>query len=154
MMQKLGWETWGAHLLALTVWREARGEGMLGMTAVAWCLRNRVERPKWWGATYGEVCTKAWQISSMTDPHDRQLTTWPKASDASFADALRIVPDVINGNVAHPAPGADSYYDASIPAPKWATPETFVLQLGRLRFHNTDHDHEMDAAIQQLARHP
>jgi spore germination cell wall hydrolase CwlJ-like protein len=43
----------------------------------------------------------------------------------------------------NPVPGADGYYDISISPPKWATPETFVKQIGKLRFYNLDRDFEL-----------
>jgi spore germination cell wall hydrolase CwlJ-like protein len=138
------WKSWGIHLLALVAWREARGEGSQAMLAVGCCFRNRANNPKWWGTTLAEVLTKKWQVSSMTDPKDPQLSSWPKPSDPSFGEALRIAGAVDAGETS-PVRGADSYYDTSIAAPIWATPETFVGAIGRIRFHNTDHDHEMSS---------
>lgn len=137
----MNWSTWGAHLLALVLWREARGEGIPGMRAVALCMKNRVDNPKWWGATFADVCTKKWQISSMTDPRDRQLATWPTFNDVAFSDALGLADQALKGTLADLYPGADSYYDISIPAPKWATESNFIAAVGRLRLHNTDGDH-------------
>lgn len=128
--------------LALVTWREARGEGKECMTAVAHSIMNRVKNPKWWGTDVASVCTKKWQYSSMTDPNDRQLTTWP-ANDPWWESALQIAAGVIDGELANPAPGADSYYDLSIPAPKWADEKKFVKQVGRIKFYNLDDDHEL-----------
>jgi hypothetical protein len=54
---------------------------------------------------------------------------------------------VILGQLDNPMPGADSYYDSSIPAPKWAKYELFVGQISSphgnaLRFYDVDQDHE------------
>lgn len=48
-----------------TVWGEARGEGYVGRAAVAWVIRNRVDRypGAWWGKTYQDVCLHPWQFS-------------------------------------------------------------------------------------------
>lgn len=123
--------------LALTVWREARGESPEGKTGVAHCVMNRVKNPAWWGNDIMAVVFLAWQFSSLTDPHDPQLSKWPRRKDRSWAESLEVAAGVIAGTLKHPAPDADSYYDISIPAPRWATKETFVKQIGKLRFHNT-----------------
>jgi spore germination cell wall hydrolase CwlJ-like protein len=125
--------------MALVIWREARGESFEAQLAVGFSIMNRVENPKWWGSSVMEVVTKKWQYSSMTDPKDRQLTTWPK-EDSVWNKCLEAANSVILGIVKNPAPGADSYHDTSIQSPKWATKQNFVCQIGRLRFHNTDGD--------------
>jgi N-acetylmuramoyl-L-alanine amidase len=120
--------------LALVTWREARGEGRECMTAVAHSVMNRVENPKWWGKDVTSVVTKKWQYSSMTDPKDRQLTTWP-GLDPWWDMAL--------SKIGNPVPGADSYFDISIPNPVWATADKFVAQIGRIKFYNMDLDTEL-----------
>jgi spore germination cell wall hydrolase CwlJ-like protein len=131
--------------LALVVWREARGEPRECQAGVACSILNRVDRSSWWGKSILSVVTKKWQYSSMTDPHDRQLTTWPREGDPSWEACLQIAFGAIDGRIKSSWPCADSYYDVSIPAPTWATPETFVGQIGRIRFYNTDHDVEATA---------
>lgn len=129
---------------ALTVWREARGESAAAQSGVAHCIMNRVRRPSWWGRDIMSVVFKKWQFSSLTDPQDRQLTTWPRTDDPSWTMSLNITCAVLDGTLPNPVPGADSYYDTSIQAPYWATPETFVGQFGRIRFHNLDRDIEKE----------
>jgi spore germination cell wall hydrolase CwlJ-like protein len=104
-------------------------------------MKNRVDNPKWWGTTLAEVVCKKWQFSSMTDPKDHQLATWPTAADKEFAQALLVVDGVIWKKLPAQFPGADSYYDISIPEPAWAWKSIFLGQEGRLRFYNTDGDH-------------
>lgn len=133
---------------ALTVWREARGEGASGMKAVACSIRNRVRRPTWWGKSFYEVVTKKWQYSAMTATGDPQLSTWPRPDDPQFDQALWICSEVMADRLDSPVPGADSYFDLSIQAPSWATPDKFVGQVGRMRFFNMDRDIE---ARRQLA---
>lgn len=129
-------------MLALIVWREARGESREAQTGVAFSLMNRVARPSWWGNDVLSVAGKKWQYSSFTDPRDPQLTTWPKSGDDSWWACMDVAQAVIDGTVDNPVPGADSYYDISIKAPNWATPDMFVRQIGRLRFFNVDRDLE------------
>lgn len=134
--------------LALVVWREARGATPEAQIAVAHSIMNRVARPSWWGRTLDEVVTKRWQYSSMAAPGDPQLITWPRVSDSSWLAALGIAEGVLAGWIPNPFPGADSYHDTSIPAPKWATDAAFVGQVtsprgNALRFFNVDRDFEM-----------
>lgn len=131
--------------LALTLWREARGEPHAVKVGVACSILNRVVRPSWWGNDVLSVVTKRFQYSSLTDPHDPQLTTWPTWNDASWRECMEVAVDALAGKLMSPVPGADSYHDVSIAAPKWATPAMFVAQLGRIRFFNTDQDHEREA---------
>jgi spore germination cell wall hydrolase CwlJ-like protein len=128
--------------LALTVWREARGTPVSCRIAVAFSILNRVDRPSWWGNSITSVVFKKWQYSSLTDPRDPQLAKWPLLADPSWAECLQVAFDVINGTLKTSLPGSDSYHDVSIPAPKWATSETFVGQIGRIRFYDLDHDVE------------
>lgn len=128
--------------LALVTWREARGESLACRAAVACSIMNRVKRPAWWGNSIMSVVTKKWQYSSMTDPKDRQLVTWPAENDSSWVECLELCDDILSGKVSHPAPGADSYYDISIPAPYWAKEKNFVGQIGKIRFFNLDMDVE------------
>lgn len=128
--------------LALAIWREASGEPHAVRVAVACSILNRVDRPSWWGGTITEVLFKKWQYSSLTAPGDPNLVRWPSAGDLTWRESLQIARDVIEGLVTSPVPCADSYFDVSIAAPEWATPDRFVAQLGRVRFYNTDHDHE------------
>lgn len=134
--------------LALVIWREARGASSDAQTAVGWSVMNRVQRPGWWGKTLDEVVTKKWQYSSIAAPGDPQLILWPKLADPSWLAVLGIAHEILYGDSANNVfPGADSYYDSSIAAPKWATPETFCGSVtsphgNTLRFHDVDQDYE------------
>jgi len=128
--------------LALTVWREARGEPFHGKLGVAFSIMNRVKRPAWWGNDLQGVVFKRWQYSSMTDPKDPQVTKWPLSGDPAWQECLEVAEMAILGAIPSPVDGADSYFDLSIPAPKWANEENFVCAIGRLRFHDVDKDHE------------
>lgn len=128
--------------LALVIWREARGESYLCKTAVASSIMNRVSKPSWWGIDLMSVIFKKWQYSSMTDPKDKQLATWPQKYAVDWIECLQAASNAVDGISENLVPGADGYYDTSIPPPKWATPDTFVKQIGRLRFYNLDCDIE------------
>ena len=128
--------------LALTLWREARGETNEVRAGIAHVILNRVNRPSWWGRDLMSVLFKKWQFSSLTDPNDRQLATWPTTDDKSWQDCLNLATAVIGGDIPNPVAGADHYYDISIKPPKWASPKDFVKQIGRVRFYDLDRDTE------------
>ena len=127
-------------ILALTVYREAANEPDHGRIAVAWTLRNRVQHPKWWGRDFYGVATAKWQYSSISAPGDNQLGKWPKWDDPIFQRCLEIAGAVIAGAIAHPMPGADSYYADYIPVPRWATDDKMVGKIGHHIFYNLDED--------------
>lgn len=142
MTTKLDWDCYEASLLALVVYKEARGEILQAQIAVAYSILNRVAHPGWWGSSLSAVIGKKWQYSSMTAPGDPQLGLFPKRGDGAFDQCMNVAGMVLNNQVANPVPGADSYYDTSIAPPAWATPDSFVKQIGKLIFHNVDHDYE------------
>ncbi len=146
------WDMYGRVLLALTIWREARGEPFTGKVAVAQSIKNRVDHPSWWGNDIISVLTKKWQYSSLTDPKDKQLTTWPRADDDVFEECLTIADGVMKGMYTSPlTKGADSYYDDSLQGDKrpfWAKehPEKFVGKIGKLNFFDLQFDGEQPKA--------
>lgn len=148
MMKELTpWNYYEITLLALTIYREARGEPYDAKIAVAHTPMNRVAHAGWWGHDLIGVLTTKWQYSSLTDPNDKQLTVWPKADDATFEECLKIAALVVGGVYKSPLNGIDSYYDDSLQGdrmPKWAKehPERFVGKIGRLNFYNMDCDIE------------
>jgi len=141
MMLKSLQESADVTFLALVAWREARGESDEAIAAVCHAVMNRVHHTDWWGRDVMSVVSKKWQFSSMTDPNDRQLTTWPQSDMASWRRCLRLAHQVYTGALENPVPGADSYYDDSIPAPYWADPAKMVAQIGPFRFYDLDGDH-------------
>jgi spore germination cell wall hydrolase CwlJ-like protein len=131
-------------LMALTLWREARGESAECVTGVAFCILNRVLRKSWWGNSIYSVITKKWQFSSLTDPRDKQLALYPSEGSLDWQRCLMIADKVINREIENPVPGADSYFDISIGDPKWTKDARFVKQIGRIKFYDVDHDYEKE----------
>jgi N-acetylmuramoyl-L-alanine amidase len=95
-------------MLALTLWREARGEGSEGMLAVACVVRNRVLKNK--SNYYAEVI-KPWQFSSITAKGDPELALWPWVNDPSWGNAETIASGVIGGVLVDPTGGATLYWN-------------------------------------------
>ena len=127
-------------LLALCIWREARGEPVDTKVAVAWSIRNRVNRPGWWGHDYESVILLPWQYSSFNH-NDINATKMPVSNDPSWQDSL-IAASAIFAQpalLADPTGGATSYFDMSMDThpPTWATDGSNVKtsDSGRLRFY-------------------
>lgn len=120
--------------LALTLWREARGESREGKIAVAHSIINRTLSPSW-GDTIMSVLFQRLQYSSVTHASDPQLSVWPKESDASWDECLHIAHGVLEGSIKNNIDKADSYHDISIQPPNWASTQSFVKQIGRLKFY-------------------
>ena len=112
------------ELLALCIWREARGEGHAGMRAVANTIRNRVKRPRWWGKDWRSVILHPWQYSCFNGPDengkgaDPQWAKFSEANDVRWADALNIAHEIIHGlDLADPTSGATHYFVTKMPNP-------------------------------------
>lgn len=88
------WQDYRKILLALTIYREARGEGDEGMRAVGHCINNRAFV---WKKDLIAVMTDKNQFSSMTFPGDSQLVVWPQAGDRKFDIALDCASKIIDG---------------------------------------------------------
>lgn len=130
-------------LLALMMWREARNQPPSIRLQVGWTVLNRVMNPKWWGNDVVSVITKKWQYSSINAPGDKQMGLWPAVDDGVFIECLQqagvlLHDDTISRVILYPH--ADSYYDDSIPPPKWATPDKRNGTLGPFAFYNIDGD--------------
>lgn len=117
---------------AVCVWREARGEGLAGMAAVACVIRNRVLRHK---TTFAGEVMRKWAFSSMTAPSDPQLHLVPGGRDHAWLQAQSVAEAVIAG-LRDTTGGATLYYDDSIPFPKaWDHSKVeATVKLGRLNF--------------------
>lgn len=120
-------------IMALTTWREARGEGRQGMAAVCWVIKNRANRYK---ISEYAVCVKRWAFSSINSADDPQLSNWPSETDATFTSAEAIVVAVVNDETPDPTGGATLYYDDSISLPaSWDKSKVqATVKIGRLNF--------------------
>ncbi|QKF52837.1 cell wall hydrolase [Pseudomonas graminis] len=123
-------------VLARTLWGEARGEGLAGMVAVAWTIRNRVYDGKdtsWWGEGYAGVCGKPSQFScwNKNDPNNPYLTGAKKIPAAEFARCQLAAQQVIEGITPDPTDGATHYYSTSMTKPpRWVAGAKQTSRLG------------------------
>ncbi len=138
-------------LVALAVWREARGESQDGKRGVAHVIANRVKRGGWWGSDWKSVILKPWQFSSF-NANDPNSEKWPD-EDASWTDSLSAASGVITGLDDDLTEGATYYHDTTMGWPKaWGNPADYVntLNVGRLKFYR-DIAHSNRVAVQRAA---
>lgn len=118
-------------ILARTIWGEARGDGRVGMTAVANVIVNRANNPRWWGQDISTCCLAPWQFScwNENDPNLAKLESVTGA-DPQFVTALAIAQEAVAGKLADTTLGADSYYAIGSSTPSWvatATPTCHII---------------------------
>lgn len=93
-------------IMALTIWREARGEGYEGMQAVANVIKNNALAV---GHSVYAECTMLDRYSSMTVPSDPQTTHFPKETDSAWRSAQSIAFGVLAGVIKDNTNGARYY---------------------------------------------
>lgn len=127
-------------VLARTLWGEARGEGNIGMQAVANVVMNRVAHAEkkgrfWWGNNIIQVCQKPYQFScwNRADANFKKVSS-VNESDMYFATAKRIARRVIIGTLEDITGGATHYHADSI-SPYWVKGEKPVNKIGNHIFY-------------------
>lgn len=122
-------------LVALCVWREARGESIDAKRAVAWCIHNRASRPSWWGRSHAEVVLKPYQFSSFNQG-DPNAVKFPADGDPAWQDSLAVTGEMFAGRSIDPTDGSTHYYDDSIAShpPAWAARMQPSGKFGKLNF--------------------
>lgn len=127
-------------VLARTLYGEARGEGLAGMLAVAWTIRNRVndgQERSWWGEGYAGVCQQPYQFSCWNkgDPNYPSVSGARQIPFRELAQCQIAADQVIDGNVPDPTGGATHYYATTLSrAPAWAASAKPTLKLGSHMF--------------------
>lgn len=128
------------ELFALCIWREARGEGSLGMTAVGWVIRNRIGSPGF-PHTLRDVILERNQFTSMTVPSDPEYRLAPEATDPSWAEAYRIAASILAGECPDPTRGARYYWNPRTAHSEWFRREiaqnpqhSMTAEIGRQQF--------------------
>lgn len=126
-------------VLARTIWGEARSEGMVGMIAVGWTIRNRVEDGKgssWWGEGYTGVCQKPYQFSCWlkNDPNSTYLRGEKPIPPAQYKAARTAAEAVVQNIATDPTQGATHYYADTIKAPDWVAHAKQTVHIGHHLF--------------------
>ncbi len=131
-------------ILARTLWGEARGEGMMGMKAVACVVLNRVLVAEdrggkyWWGHDIQSVCLKPWQFScwNSNDPNKRKVML-VDTNNTIFREALAIAREAVCGHIKDITSGATHYHTELI-VPHWAKEEEPLCQIGKHLFYKLE----------------
>lgn len=92
-------------VLALCVWREARGETPKGKRLVAQVIENRVQ-DKRWPDSYLGVITQPWQFSSF-NANDPNATKFPSETDPAWPSCVAAADAVLE--TAEPFTNANHY---------------------------------------------
>jgi murein DD-endopeptidase MepM/ murein hydrolase activator NlpD len=114
--------------LARTLYGEARGENEKSKRAVAWTIRNRTGKNKWWGHTFYEVTHKDKQYSCWNkgDPNYHKVHN---PSGDSWEECKRIAREIYYDDPSNdPTNGATHYYDKSLDynPPDWSDKNKIV----------------------------
>lgn len=128
----MNWAEFQKWCAALCLWREARGEGRDGLRAVCHVIKNRADL---WHKSWAEIVYQKLQFSSMTYPHDPQLTRVPSEPDPTFVDCYEIADLVWGGGDFDITQGATHYFADTIPTPSWADGMAFLVKLGHHSFY-------------------
>jgi N-acetylmuramoyl-L-alanine amidase len=127
---------WDISLLALCVWREASDQPVAIKQIIACTIRNRVNKPGWWGRDWTSVICKRLQYSSMTAAGDPNLIRWPLPTDSSWQASMQVAQDCHDGTIIDQSGGATNYYDISMPEPPaWAEGMTYITTVGAFRLY-------------------
>lgn len=123
-------------ILARTLWGEARGDGAIGMQAVANVILNRVaiareEGKFWWGNNIVQVCQKPYQFScwNRSDPNFKRLQNVDE-TDENFKLALALARKAVAGCLADHTNGATHYHMGKYSPPYWASKESPCAVVG------------------------
>ena len=122
-------------ILARTIWGEARGDGELGMRAVANVINNRANIGGWWGGSIVAVALMDKQFSAWNenDPNRAKMLS-VTADDKQFALALIIAKDVVRGVSVDPTGGATHYHTTAV-SPDWRDDSKITKQIGTHIFY-------------------
>lgn len=123
-------------LFVLCIWREARGEGLLGKRGVAHVIINRVDRPGWWGHDVRSVILKPYQFSSF-NASDPNADKWPADDDSALPDCVQAAQGAFSATPDEDVTsGATFYFSPPLIAPPvkaWG-PVEITVKIGNLTF--------------------
>lgn len=117
-------------ILALAVWREARGESPRGHRLVAQTIENRVQDPRW-PDNYESVILQPWQFSSF-NRGDPNALKFPTEADATWPDCVAAADDILNADSVITL--ANHYHVIGL-HPSWADSSKIVATEGHHIFY-------------------
>lgn len=117
------------YRLAQALVYEARGEGEIGMRAVAFVILGRA-KDKGWPSTINGVIEQKKQFSYLQDMHNQV-----KPTKEDFDLAYKVAYDAYFGISKTPVPGARWYHSTGIKPPKWTKKLEVVETIGNHVFY-------------------
>lgn len=118
-------------ILALCVWREARGESFVGKMLVAQVIENRVTDRRW-PDNYEDAILQPWQFSSF-NPSDPNVQKFPREDDQTWPDCVGAADEVLSNS--EPISSANHYHVIGL-HPAWANPDKVVATEGHHVFYH------------------
>ena len=125
-------DAWRVSLLALAIWREARGESFLGKIAVAEVVKERVESKRW-PAKYEDVILQPWQFSAF-NKNDPNAFKFPNPETHEWKESYYAAYDTYFGDNSGVAKGANHYVVKGV-NPFWAVGHEPVVVIGQHEFY-------------------
>lgn len=123
-----------AHLLALCIYREARGEQFLGKRGVGCVVRNRVDAKSYFGNSYSGVILRPYQFSSFNH-NDPNAGIWPIDGEPVWMECLVEANNVLGG-IDDVTNGALFYFSPPLTAPPHAWGAVVATaHIGNLNFY-------------------
>lgn len=117
-------------VLALAVYREARGESRRGKLLVAQTIENRVTDRRW-PDTYRDVVLQPWQFSAF-NANDPNALRFPAMGDPVWFECYSVTLEVVRS--AQPFTTANHYHTAAVD-PAWSDATRIVDREGAHIFY-------------------
>jgi spore germination cell wall hydrolase CwlJ-like protein len=118
--------------LAKNIYHEAKGEGDLGMYAVAQVTVNRLHHGQW-GNTICDVVMSYKQFSWANNKSIR----WKHQRGPSWERSKEMAEEVLSRGLRVPALNNALFYHATYVNPRWASNKYYIAQIGQhIFYHN------------------
>jgi|SRR5476651_597573 N-acetylmuramoyl-L-alanine amidase len=130
-------EMYSSVLLALAIFREARGSSRQAKLAVKHVILNRVAHPSGPFSGCHDVVSNIlapFQFSSF-NPKDPNSSLLPNPRLTAEWPAWLECCEVVDSNEADITGGANYYFDTSIKPPSWADPKRHTVDIDTFRFY-------------------
>lgn len=129
------WKVKEMELFARTIYGEARGEGLIGMVAVAWAIMNRANSGRWYGGSLTQVILRPFQFSLWNHPDaNYKATIAADENDPAYQKALSVAQSVIDGTISDPTKGATHYHTTDV-KPDWVATGEVTARIGNHIFY-------------------
>jgi len=131
-------------LLALCLWREARGQSLEVKRAIRWVILNRVAHPSGPFVACRDLvstilCPRQFSSFNAGDPNAAKMPSPKNPADwAAWLACCAVVDEPTedaSGASLDTTGGANYYFDTSIQPPAWADPLKLTKQIDTTRFY-------------------